>query len=148
MDPQEDGTKHINVTYNSKTPFGRMLSPPYQAEFEISKEGRFESVGGYWCWLLFGDERFRKASGENLLVGRSFEGAKAKTETDEFQKKVLKATWLKIRQNDKIFSRFEQNILPFHRYYIGESHIYKPSDAEWFCEGLDKMVEYIDKNFW
>lgn len=149
IDPQEDGTKHLNVTYNSKTQLGRMLSPPYPATFTLSDHGDFQSVAGYWLWLVSGrKDQFREASGEKCLTDSKFPSVQQKVDTDQFQSKILKATWVKIRENDNIFSRFQQNILPFRRYYIGEGRIYKPSDSEWFCDGLDEMTEYIEKTFW
>lgn len=148
MDPHEDGTKHLNVSHNAKTQLGRMLSPPYPAEVQLPDDGTFSSVGGYWCWLLWHREEFRELSGENLFVEKEFPKARKQVESREFQEKILKATWHKIRQNSNIFWRFEQNILPFRRYYVMEDRIYKPSDAEWICDGLKTMIGYVDHNFW
>lgn len=149
MDPQKDGTKHLNVTHSAKTQFGRMLSPPYEASFELSDSGEFQSVGGYWCWLLSGrKDKFREVSGEACLTESEFPGKQQTVASEPFQRKILRASWHKIRQNQTIFWRFEQNVLPFRRYYVGEGTIYKPSDAEWICDGLEVMSEYIDQNFW
>ena len=147
MNPIEDGTKHLNVTYQAKTPLGRMLSPPYKASFNLSDEGKFQSVGGYWCWLIQNKDKFRTLSGEDILVEKELPKAQEKIKRQRFQEKILRATWHKIRQNQNIFWRFEQNIFPFRRYYVGDS-IYRPSDAEWFCDGLEVMCDYIDQNFW
>ena len=148
MNPLEDGTKHLNVTYQAKTQLGRMLSPPYKASFELSGEGKFQSVGGYWCWLIRDKNRFRSMSGEDVLAQKKLPDVKKKVSAQSFQEKILRATWHKIRQNQSIFWRFEQNILPFRRYYVAEGYTYRPSDEEWFCDGLEVMSDYIDQNFW
>ena len=148
MNPLEDGTKHLNVSYQAKTQLGRMLSPPYKAKFKLSDDGEFQSVGGYWCWLIKNEDKLGTLSGEDVLVQKNFPEVREKVSSRRFQEKILRATWHKIRQNQKIFWRFEQNILPFRRYYVAKSSIYRPSDAEWFCDGLEIMSDYIDKNFW
>lgn len=124
-----------------------MLSPPFSASFELPEDGSFESIGGYWWWLLSGKDKARKLSGKDVFTEKNV-GAKNRVKTEEFQDKILKATWHKIRQNQKIFWRFEQNILDFRRYYVHEGKLYRPSDSEWICDGLEVMSEYIDQNFW
>lgn len=149
MNPLEDGTKHVNISYQAKTPLGRMLSPPHPASFKLPEEGTFSSVGGYWYWLLFEPSpKHRSLSGEDVFVTNPNSEAQKQVKSQEFQQKILRATWHKIRQNNRIFWRFEQNILPYRRYYVGESDIYKPADAEWLCDGLTVMEDYIDNNFW
>ena len=148
MNPLEDGTKHLNITYQAKTQLGRMLSPPYKANFELSDDGKFQSVGGYWCWLIQNEDRFRNMSGENVLVQKKIPDVKKKVSSQSFQEKILRATWYKIRQNQSIFWRFEQNILLFRRYYVAEGYTYRPSGKDWFCDGLEVMSDYIDQNFW
>lgn len=149
IDPLEDGTKHINISYQAKTPLGRMLSPPYTAGFELPDDGYFLSVGGYWRWLVFDkEESHRTISGEEVFLSGSFDSAADIVKTQEFKEKILRATWHKIRQNHKIFWRFEDNVLSFERYYVYEDRVYKPSDAEWLCDGLTVMDEYIHQNFW
>lgn len=149
MNPLEDGTKHVNVSHDANTQLGRMLSPPYQSKFVLPDDGEFESVAGYWLWLVFDpNEGFREVSGETVFLRGTYDGAQEIVETQDFQEKILRATWHKIRQNNSIFWRFEQNILPYRRYYVGQGDIYKPSDAEWLCDGLKVMQDYIDQNFW
>lgn len=147
--PIKDGEDHINISYQGKTQLGRMLSPPYQAGFELPDDGRFLSVGGYWHWLVFGrEEDYRRAFGDQVFLQGSFDSEAEIVKTQEFKEKILRATWHKIRQNHKIFWRFEENIKPFKRYYVYEDRKYRPSDAKWLPDGLEVMTSYIDKNFW
>ncbi len=149
VDPLEDGTKHINISHQAKTPLGRMLSPPFESKFELPDDGSFRSVGGYWHWLLFGpEEGFREVSGEEVFLRGKFDDAVSQAQTREFQEKILRATWHKIRQNDNIFWRFQGNILPYRRYYVTEGKVVYPLDRKWMCEGIEVMTEYIDHNFW
>lgn len=149
MDPLEDGTKHINVHHKAKTPLGRMLSPPYRAAFRVRDHGTFQSVGGYWAWLLFDrEDGFRDLSGEDILARQKFLPEQQTVASEAFQRKILKATWAKIRQNSTIFWRFQQNILPYRRYVVVEDTIYQPSSADWLLDGLSVMEEYTEKHIW
>lgn len=146
VDPLEDGTKHINVHYKAKTPLGRMLSPPYRAAFSVREHGTFQSVGGYWAWLVFDrKDGFRDLSGEDVLVRQNFD---VDTGAEDFRKKILHPMWQKIRQNSTIWWRFQQNILPYRRYTLVEDTIYQPSSADWLIDGLSVMEEYTEKYIW
>lgn len=148
IEPKEDGFTHVNIYSQGKTQLGKMLSNFY--EFEIkTPDGKFMSVEAYWYWLGIADceekEVLRNLSGyEAKKVGSELEKKHGRRFDDDFQRKILKAIWYKVRKNKHMFGRFAK--LPFEHYYnYGGKVVDVKVKHLWMVEGIDKMREQILK---
>lgn len=147
INPKEDGITHINIYSQSKTNIGKMLSNFYR--FRINTDdGVFYSVEAYWYWLSIEDcpekEILRELSGyEAKKVGKQLEKQFSRRHDDNFEKKILKAIWCKVRRHSHMFSgRFGK--LPFEHYYnFGGKVVDVKENHLWMVEGIDKMRNYI-----
>ena len=139
-----DGTRHINIYSQGKTPLGRMLSNFFRFRFTC-EDGTFESVEGYWHWLgikecqekdvlkhMYGYEA--KKTGEELKrrIG--------KHHVDRFCEKVLGAIWLKIKSSTQYFGDTRLNSLPLEHYYNFSGKIIDVKTKYlWLIDGIDEM---------
>jgi predicted NAD-dependent protein-ADP-ribosyltransferase YbiA (DUF1768 family) len=125
-----------------------MLSNFY--DFNIkTKDGVFRSVEAYWYWLGIADcaekEILRSLSGyQAKKVGNELKKKFDGRIDEEFESKILKAIWYKVKRNTHMFGRFAE--LPFEHYYNFGGKIVDVKDKYlWMIEGIDKMRLHILK---
>lgn len=150
IDPNQDGVTHINIYSQGKTELGRMLSNFYKCNIN-TKDGWFNSVEGYWYWLGIEDcnekEVLRDLSGfQAKKIGNGLKERFRRRIDEEFQDKILRATWEKVKQRRILFSP-EIASLPFEHYYnFGGKVIDVKHKYLWLIEGIDKIRNYVLKH--
>jgi hypothetical protein len=147
IDPNLDGISHINIYSQGKTILGRMLSNFYQYLIKTD-DGAFASVEGYWYWLGIADceekECLRKLYGYNAKKkGTELRKKHGTRLDDDFEKKIIKAIWYKVRRHEYMFQK-EMALLPFEHYYnFGGKVVDVKDNYTWMMEGISKMRNYI-----
>jgi hypothetical protein len=117
--PKDDGITHINIYSRGKTELGRLLSNFAFTPFECS-DGKFNSVEGYWYWLLGARDSIRNLSGFTAKkIGREdAEKNIPKYSKQEFETKIKKAFRAKLQANLELKELFIGSSLPFDHYYV------------------------------
>jgi len=150
-DPANDGVTHINIYSKGKTLLGRWLSNFTYAPFDLTDDGHFASIEGYWYWLSTGkkDDQLRYLWGYKAKnYGRSLRGADW-VETPEFQAKLCKALELKLRSNPEWLEVFAASVLPFEHYYLMYGKVTQPTKGRWildFWSNLREQLNYVRKD--
>jgi hypothetical protein len=147
INPKEDGVTHVNIYSQGKTQLGKFLSNFYGINIR-TKDGMFYSVEAYWYWLGIEDcdekEVLRSLSGyEAKKIGNELKKKHKARVDEEFENKILKAIWYKVRNNSYILGgRFAE--LPFEHYYNFGGKVVDVKDKYlWMIEGIDKMRKHI-----
>ncbi|ALS22150.1 hypothetical protein [Paenibacillus naphthalenovorans] len=127
-----------------------MLSNFYR--FDIAtKDGNFSSVEGYWYWLGIEDckekEVLRNLSGYSAKkTGTELKKKYKERHDEEFQNKILKAIWYKVKRNVGMFDS-KIAVLPLEHYYnFGGKVVDVKGKYIWMFEGIEKMRDYVLKN--
>lgn len=115
----EDGVTHINVYSRGKTWLGRELSNFAERPFTCPEFGHFQSIEGYWYFLLTGNEALRDLAGfEAKKVGKKSRPGKP---PEFFEHHVRRALRLKVDAHDDLKGMFAESRLPLaHYYYMKE----------------------------
>ena len=141
--PEEDGITHINVYSKGKTELGRRLSnfahTPFTLLFHITKDNysshqqlTFQSVEGYWYWLLTGDKELLKLYGfKAKQYGKSKWNAKVEPVTKE---QLSTAYWQKLKEHPGIWKMLRYNELPLVHYYVFGGKVIVPKEFQWTAE--------------
>lgn len=118
----------------------------------VTVDGPFESVEGYWHWLGIEDNCPEK---ENLRSLYGYQAKKYGTELKrytqfradpDFETKILKAIWYKLKGNTQYFLP-QYNELPFEHYYVfGPVTRSAKEKYIWMIDGIDKMRNHIIEN--
>lgn len=138
--PKADGFTHINIYSKGRTALGRWLSNFAREPIETA-DGPFESIEGYWYWLLTGEERLRvlygwvaKETGKQLIVDPHCP-TRIPPPEEVFQDAIKTALWLKAKANPRMCAALCASTLPLAHYYVyGEKVIdagYEWLTAEW-----------------
>lgn len=149
IDPNEDGITHINIYSKGKTPLGKMLSNFYHCNIQ-TRDGNFNSVEGYWYWLGIENcrekEVLRDLSGyQAKKVGNELKKKYDGRKDDEFEDKILRAIWEKVKIKYKMFNA-DIATLPFEHYYNFGGKVVDVKDKYlWMFDGIDKMRNYVLK---
>lgn len=142
---EEDGITHINIYSKGKTELGKFLTN-FAHTPVTTKDGKFESIEGYWYWLSCGDEKLRSLWGwEAKKYGRSVRAIDWVDE-EEFQSRICDAIETKIRLSDQFYIEFKESKLPFDHYYNYNGKIVRPKDGRWvikFIENLRKELNNV-----
>ena len=128
-DPKEDGITHLNVYSQGRTELGRLLSNFAHTPFFLESEGRFQSVEGYWYWLLTGDDALRSMYG----VSAKYQGRNApliRTQDPTVQE-LRKAYAAKLKAHPKIQELLRECKLPLTHYYVYDGRIVEPRGVQW-----------------
>lgn len=150
IDYTQDGITHINIYSQGKTQLGKMLTN-FSRFHIVTSDGDFESVEGYWHWLGIEDcpekEKLRNLYGYSAKkYGAELKQFKKSRTDEEFEKKILKAIWYKVKRNAKLFTVDNIN-LPLEHYYLFGTKIHNVKGKYiWMIEGIEKMREYLIKN--
>lgn len=155
IDPTQDGITHINIYSQGKTELGKLLSN-FAHTPVLLKEGNFQSLEGYWYWLLSDkdakSECLRKLYGyEAKKRGRELKiqdwptGAAA---TIEFKKKFKEAMKNKIQQNCEVHNLLIESILPFYHYYVYDGRVHNVKGCQWMLDEWKKLRNdfFIDES--
>lgn len=147
IDPTQDGTDHINIYSKGRTELGRLLSNFAYTPIEL-EDGYFESLEGYWYWLLSSKQK-------NTEVLRTVHGWKAKElgrklkcddwpkNLEVFQDKFIYAMWQKLRQHPEIERMLLESVLPFKHYYVYKNKIIEPENCEWIIKTWEEFRKDI-----
>lgn len=149
--PLNDGKDHINMYTKGATELGRLLTNLAHTPFDIP-DGHFESVEGYWFWLLTDKQfdRLKKLHGfEAKKAGQDLKkaGYMTKSSSDEdFKENIKKAIREKLKQNPHILVMLLKTTLPLKHYYYyqgtknKESYsIQEKTQYYWINEEIERL---------
>lgn len=132
-----DGIDHINVYSKGKTELGRLLSNFADTPFEIENIGRFQTVEGYWYWIITGDDWFKEALGwEAKKFGKEAPKVRDHPTYDELTLAYL----AKLRHNPRVKELLETNTLPLKHYYVYGNKVVEPKEWQWTAELWNELV--------
>lgn len=121
IDCNQDGITHINAYSRGRTELGVMLSNFEHSPFIHDQDGPFDSVEGYWYWLITGDESLRFTHGaEAKKLGQKLTEHK-KVYPDDFKERIIVALRCKFEENEKIKALLIDSTLPIIHYYTRTS---------------------------
>ena len=135
-DPKKDGIDHINVYSQGQTELGRLLSNFAHTPFTCS-DGKFESVEGYWYWLLSKHpERDRLRSLHGFMakqVGRELITDRSETDSNHqgFHEKIYNAYAAKLASNPRVKELLKASELPFKHYYVYSGKVVPVEQYDW-----------------
>lgn len=140
--PENDGIDHINAYSKGKTELGRLLSNFANTPFVLPEDGRFESIEGYWYWLLSNSpdrEELRSLYGfEAKKRGQELINPIFIEKDDDFKEKINKALIAKIDQNEDIKNALIDSELPFDHYYVYSDKMVR-TKYDWIIKSLEKI---------
>jgi predicted NAD-dependent protein-ADP-ribosyltransferase YbiA (DUF1768 family) len=148
--PRNDGIDHINVYSKGKTRLGQLLSNFAPTPFEC-EDGRFNSVEGYWYWLLCDHEdkdKLRTTYGFNAKkLGRELGATDWPENYDqgEFRQKIYKAMYAKAKAHPEIQDLLKENNLAFYHYYVYGDRVVMVKGCGWIMDDW-QSIQYDLKN--
>jgi hypothetical protein len=143
----KDGVTHINVYSKADTELGIWLSNFSYSPITIPEDGNFNSIEGYWYWLLCGDDRLRLTTGfDAKSLGRFILGDSERIIDDKFKEKIKLAIDIKIKSNHMMMKELYQSSLPLCHYYV-YSGKRKDAGYEWIIEHIDDRRSLLRKHF-
>ncbi len=137
MNPEEEGITHINIYSQGVTELGRLLSNFAYTPFIHPEDGKFDSVEGYWYWLLteghFLRDNLRFLSGTDAkFTGRRMTNEYSPNPKDkDFIRKVCIALDCKVEQNPRIKELLIDSKLPFEHYYVYNEKVVESKEHKW-----------------
>ncbi len=146
INPNDDGVVHINIYSQGKTELGRLLSN-FAHTPVLLKDGKFESLEGYWYWSLSNkdakSECLRKLYGyEAKKRGRELKIPDWPTDptfTIEFKKKFKDAMRAKVEQNSEVRQLLIDSSLPFKHYYVYSGRVIEVKGCQWMLDEWNKL---------
>ena len=133
--PQDDGITHINVYSKGNTELGKLLSNFAHTPFRIPFMGDFQSVEGFWYWVITGADELKilhgwyaKRRGEQISLNL---GTFTKEEYAVTKQHLQIAYKAKLRYNKKIEEMLMKNELPLTHYYVYNEKIVTPKEFQW-----------------
>lgn len=149
----EDGITHINIYSKAKTILGQFLSNFFSAPIKIPEHGEFNSIEGYWYWLITRDNRLKelhgyeaKQLGRELTVFDLFSTKRFLEEnSEEFKNCIKQAIHIKLDSYFVFIRELQDSTLPFCHYY---EYSGKRVDAgyEWIVEYIEEIRSNLKKN--
>ncbi len=140
--PENDGIDHINIYSKGETELGRVLSNFALTPFELDEYGQFNSIEGYWFWLLSehpDKDELRKLHGHQAKIrGQELIKDSKILKDDSFKWKIYYALREKIKQNSLIAEWLRDSILPFDHYYVYNGEMVRTKYA-WLVEHFEKL---------
>lgn len=148
--PENDGIDHINIYSKGQTELGRLLSNFAHTPFTMKWLGDFESVEGFWYYML----SHPLADAEHLRTLHGFSAKKAGKELplvvmsealeEQFRDYIRQAFEAKVYQNEKVYELLRESTLPFTHYYVfnGEK---KEAGYEWQMEFWEELRKEVKK---
>lgn len=148
IDPNLDGIEHINIYSEGRTEVGRLLSNFAYSPFIHPEDGRFDSVEGYWYWLLtdghFMRDNLRFLHGRTAkFTGRRMTNTYDPVDEDEvFKNKIRTALRCKVEQNPEIKNAILKFLpLPFVHYYVYDdgAKVVIPTSHTWIIDEWEEI---------
>jgi hypothetical protein len=132
-----DGTTHINVYSKGATELGRWLSNWAYAPIEIPVEGHFDTIEGYWYWLVLRDDRLRTMTGsEAKQFWKRYKPAAPPKADPDFKDKIRQAIDTKLITYPQRYVELGSTILSLTHYYVyGGKRVY-PTKHQWVIDHL------------
>ena len=150
IDPEKDGIDHINIYSKGKTELGRFLSNFARAEIN-TPYGMFESVEGYWYYLLIPKfdirgEQLKTLSGfKAKQLGKELTNGVDWEESQYFKDLICKAIKDKIVYNGlTYYGLFKQSTLPFKHYYNYGGKVVNVDRGQWIVEYITKLRKELN----
>ncbi len=155
--PENEGIDHINVYSKSQLELGRQLTNFAHTPFTCL-DGGFESVEGYWYYLVTGssEPRFKslfgfkaKAEGKQLIASLGNDEDRWIKSSPVFISKIKAALWFKILQNVEIAAGLANSKLPLTHYYWYGKNIDKPDNIvylpqyQWIIDELELIRQKL-----
>ncbi len=143
INPEEDGTTHINIYSRGKTTLGRLLSNWTPCNL-VTDEGEFRSVEGYWFYLGTNHPDKNKLK---YLVG--YEAKKFGEElrkidkiiTPNFEDRIAKV--IKYKIDNCLFASdrrdFYSSTLPFTHYYVYGTKVVEQREFQWIVNKIEDI---------
>ncbi len=147
IDPTKDGIDHINIYSKGRTELGILLSNFAHTPVNLY-EGDFESLEGYWYYLLTSEITPKRDILRNLhgfpakKFGRELtknEDWPSEHEQTRFQNCFKEAMHQKLVQHRNIYKLLKKSTLPLKHYYVYKNKIIEPENCGWI---LDFWEEY------
>ena len=152
--PETEGIDHINMYSKSTLEYGRMLSNFHHFPI-VTAEGRFSSVEGYWWWLSIEPcaerEKLRDMYGYPAAkYGKELLGEHLRVIDPNFDHKILKAIWYKMRRNKDLFKPEYANLPIVHYYVYSDKIIDKTKNFPVMLDGVNKLRDALvaDPTLW
>ena len=137
--PANDGIDHINIYSKGKTTLGRWLSN-FAREPMMTDDGRFDSVEGYWYWLLCRNDGLRAMHGFHAKdFGRS-QPITTNMLHAEFQRRITNALRDKADARPDMLATLRANQLPLTHYYVFGGKT-KHAGHEWLTRAWQNLAE-------
>lgn len=137
INPVEDGQLHLNIYSAALTDVGKLLSNFANTPF-ICEDGSFQSIEGYWYYLLSDSpqkEKLRNLYGfQAKKIGRELITNSEWSDENWFKAKILNALLAKLEQNPHIKKLLIQSHLPFKHYYVYNGKVVEPQRGKWILE--------------
>lgn len=152
IDPTKDGIDHINIYSKGETELGQWLSNFAHTPIDLP-EGRFNSLEGYWYYLLTPDDVpekdiLKKCWGfETKKLGRKLTEQDWPTnfELVHFKYKFTMAMQDKIDQHPIIKNLLKESTLPFKHYYLYNDKLIEPKNCKWILDFWEDYRNTIKK---
>lgn len=148
----EDGINHINVYSKGKTKIGRWLSNFAHSPFTIPEGDTFQSVEGYWYWLMIKGhpEELKYLHGfKAKQIGRELKelhGIEITSDDEGFQECIKNALDCKLRANRGMCKLLANTNLPLCHYYVyGDKRI--DAGYEWIIQHIDKRRKQLKEHY-
>jgi len=144
---KEDGITHINIYSRGKTALGRFLSNFAHTPIEINGE-KFESVEGYWYWLLADPVNDRRPDLKELYgyeakkLGKSIRYHNEEN-IFEFRDKIYIAFLTKINKYPIFKITLIVSDLPLVHYYVFGNKVIEPRQHQWITDMWEKIRENL-----
>lgn len=147
---ENDGIDHINVYSKGKTDLGRKLTNFAKTPF-FCEDGKFQSMEGYWYWLLchksspIERDKLRNLSGfAAKKLGREL-GAEEwpRDEQSLFRGKIKAAFNKKLEDNPDIARMLINSSLPLVHYYSYGGKIVYNGRSDWLIEYMMEVREEL-----
>lgn len=148
----EDGVTHINAYSQSQCTLGRLLSNFAHTPF-VCEDGRFESIEGYWYWLLARDhndrDQLRLLYGSNAKkVGRGLSNeVHFADKDDKFIGSIKAALRNKIKANQYLSDLLRDSVVPIVHYYTQGDRVRPTVGGEWVWTELEQIRSGLKNPF-
>lgn len=115
--PDTDGKTHINIYSKAATKLGKFLTNMANVPVSMGEDGVFESMEGYWYWLMTGrDKQFFQMC--NCFEAKKHGRQLPRNPPINFQAKFKEAMKMKIDQYPRMKELLIKSELPFTHYYF------------------------------
>lgn len=147
--PDEEGITHINAYSKSRTRLGTLLSNFYHISF-VCEDGYFQSIEGYWYWLIAPEKHSKREELRKLYGFRAKQLGREICSGDwrddeEFKTKIKRALWYKVQSSSELKQLLLNNTLPIVHYYsYGQPpKIVIPEHGSWIWEAFNLIRKHI-----